>query len=95
MGGVPFLHGHCLGNRTGSEVKKKGGENNEKESITSNTVLLSSTLLWGVPTLRAEVVGGQESIVKEPAGDTVTRREKMRSKIREARFFHQEFLDGD
>jgi hypothetical protein len=34
------------------------------------SMLLSSTLFWGVPSLRAEVVGGQESIVKEPAGDT-------------------------
>ena len=38
-------------------------------SLLTNLVL-SSTLFLGVPLARAEVVGGQESIVKEPAGDT-------------------------
>ena len=34
-------------------------------SLLSN-LLLSSTLLWGVPSLNAEVVNGQKSIVNDP-----------------------------
>ena len=36
-------------------------------SLLSN-LLLSSTLLWGVPSLNAQVVNGQESIVNDPTG---------------------------
>ena len=32
-------------------------------------LLLSSTLFWGVSSVRGEVVGGQESIVKVPSAD--------------------------
>ena len=41
-----------------------------KKSISLlNSVLLSSTLFLGVPLARADVVGGQESIVKVPSAD--------------------------